>query len=276
MSLPSVSGAPSRRGVHENAKHKMLYARLKTNHTAVLIKKQAAGEQQQGHGGMVCVASFGRRAARPINAAPLPGSYAMGETVFFTGKTQRLGAAEVTVHTYQEGKVTRPAAREGQKNRRVCVALATGEVLECLLTSLCKTDPTAQPTSDDETPVVEEKTCRLCWGDEDDGRLVQPCACRGSAKWIHEHCLEQWRRTSPNRDAAHRCGQCMDEYRDGLSLEILSARLQAERAHGQRTSFTLSTLASTLQVFGKYLARIWRRGRAVVPGGAGCDTRDVR
>ena len=36
---------------------------------------------------------------------------------------------------------------------------------------------------------VEEKRCRVCLGD-DEGPLVQPCACRGSAKWIHEHCLE--------------------------------------------------------------------------------------
>ena len=82
--------------------------------------------------------------------------------------------------------------------------------------------------------VVEERTCRLCWGDEDDGPLVQPCACRGSAKWIHKHCLEQWRRTSPREDAAYRCGQCMDGYRDALSVELLSARLQVERTNGQR------------------------------------------
>ena len=36
---------------------------------------------------------------------------------------------------------------------------------------------------------AEERTCRLCWGDEDDGPLVQPCACRGSVKLIHKHCL---------------------------------------------------------------------------------------
>ena len=77
-----------------------------------------------------------------------------------------------------------------------------------------------------------EKRCRLCWGDEDDGPLVQPCACRGSAKFIHKHCLERWRRTSPKEDAAYRCGQCMDEYRDALSLELLSARLQEERTDG--------------------------------------------
>ena len=99
---------------------------------------------------------------------------------------------------------------------------------------------------------VEEKTCRLCWGNEDDGPLVQPCACRGSAQWIHVHCLEQWRRTSPRKDAAYRCGQCMDEYRDALSLELLSARLQAERTSGQATNFTLTRLARELQVQGKF------------------------
>ena len=91
---------------------------------------------------------------------------------------------------------------------------------------------------------AEEKQCRLCWGEEDDGPLVQPCACRGSAKFIHKHCLEQWRRTSPKEDAAYRCGQCMDEYRDALSLELLSTRLQAERTNGEGTVFTMNTLAT--------------------------------
>ena len=95
-------------------------------------------------------------------------------------------------------------------------------------------------------------TCRLCWGNEDDGPLVQPCACRGSAMWIHKACLEQWRRTGPREDAAYRCGQCMDHYRDALSLELLSARLQAERTSGQSTAFTLNTLALELQAQGKY------------------------
>ena len=71
----------------------------------------------------------------------------------------------------------------------------------------------------------EEKRCRLCYGGEEDGPLVQPCACRGSAKLIHKHCLEKWRRTNPQWDAAFRCGECKDEYRDALSIELLSARL---------------------------------------------------
>ena len=82
--------------------------------------------------------------------------------------------------------------------------------------------------------------------------LVQPCACRGSAKLAHSHCLERWRRESPKQDAAYRCGQCMDHYRDALSLELLSARLQTERASGQSTSFTLDSLANEMQAQGKF------------------------
>ena len=100
----------------------------------------------------------------------------------------------------------------------------------------------------------EEKRCRLCWGDAVDGPLVQPCACRGSAKWIHHRCLERWRRTSPRQDAAYRCGECMDEYRDALSLALLSARLQAERTNGEDTIATLNRFARELQAQGDLVA----------------------
>ena len=110
-------------------------------------------------------------------------------------------------------------------------------------------EPSEEPHAEEE---AEEERCRLCFGGEDDGPLVQPCACRGSAKLIHKHCLERWRRTSPREDAAYRCGQCMDEYRDALSIELLSARLQAERTDGQARNSTLSTLACELQTQGKY------------------------
>ena len=93
----------------------------------------------------------------------------------------------------------------------------------------------------------EEKRCRLCYGGEEDSPLVQPCACNGSMKWIHEHCLEQWRRTSTREDAAYCCGECRDYYHDALSLELLGARLQAERMAELDISPTLDTLAQELQ-----------------------------
>ena len=63
----------------------------------------------------------------------------------------------------------------------------------------------------------DEKACRLCRGGEDDGPLVLSCACRGSAKWIHKACLEEWQRTGSREDTADRCGQCKDEYDELLS-----------------------------------------------------------
>ena len=99
---------------------------------------------------------------------------------------------------------------------------------------------------------AEEERCRLCLGGEEDGNLVQLCGCRGSARLVHRHCLERWRRTSPNQDAAYRCGECKDEYRDALSLELLRARLQAERTGDGSIAFTLDRLAQELEDQGKY------------------------
>ena len=72
---------------------------------------------------------------------------------------------------------------------------------------------------------AEEETCWVCYAGEEDGPLVQSCACRGSMKWAHRACVEECRRTGEREDAAYRCGQCKDEYRDALSLELLRARL---------------------------------------------------
>ncbi len=105
---------------------------------------------------------------------------------------------------------------------------------------------------EEEEQEEEGERCRLCLGGEEDGPLLQLCACRGSARLVHRHCLETWRRTSDKEDAAYRCGECKDEYRDALSLELLSARLQDERAYGEGTPFTLYTLAYELQAQGKF------------------------
>lgn len=35
--------------------------------------------------------------------------------------------------------------------------------------------------------------CRICYGDHVQEKLVVPCACSGSMKWIHISCLNRWR-----------------------------------------------------------------------------------
>ena len=104
---------------------------------------------------------------------------------------------------------------------------------------------------------MEEKiACRICFSGEEDGPLVQPCACRGSSSWVHPQCLEHWRRTSTKVDAAYRCGQCQDEYRDALSIELLRDQLRAcRRRFGENDNSTAhckNTLGLQLLAQGKY------------------------
>ena len=75
----------------------------------------------------------------------------------------------------------------------------------------------------------EEKPCRLRWGNEDDGPLFQPCASgRGSAQWIHEHCLATELQAQGKYDEAEPL------YRKALEV--------AHETHGNRHPDTLSSI----------------------------------
>ncbi len=68
---------------------------------------------------------------------------------------------------------------------------------------------------------AEEKVCRMCFSSEhelgDDGmsigKLIAPCHCDGSMRYVHDTCLDQWRRKSAATEAARVCGQCHARYR---------------------------------------------------------------
>ncbi|KAH8835729.1 hypothetical protein DL96DRAFT_1666390 [Flagelloscypha sp. PMI_526] len=96
------------------------------------------------------------------------------------------------------------------------------------------------------------KRCRICLAseneidpDEDLGRMIRPCLCKGSIQYVHVKCLEQWRKSSPNNDSFFRCPQCHYAY-----------RFARTRVHGIATNpiivgtlsallFTLLTVASS-------------------------------
>src|SRR5205085_2770603 len=44
------------------------------------------------------------------------------------------------------------------------------------------------------------------------GRLISPCRCRGTMKFVHLHCLNSWRYASPNRRSVYQCDQCGYKY----------------------------------------------------------------
>ena len=72
-----------------------------------------------------------------------------------------------------------------------------------------------------------QRRCGLCLGDEERAPLWRACAClgRGSAKFVHADCLERWRAMGNAAEAQARCGQCYDEYRSTMSVDLLRVRL---------------------------------------------------
>jgi hypothetical protein len=55
--------------------------------------------------------------------------------------------------------------------------------------------------------------CRICLEEDEIENLISPCLCRGTSKYIHETCLNEWRTLSENRDNERICPQCKFEYK---------------------------------------------------------------
>jgi hypothetical protein len=66
----------------------------------------------------------------------------------------------------------------------------------------------------------DERTCRICLQDDDDDDddddephdLIAPCRCKGSSKWVHRHCLDQWRAVNRQDIAFSQCTECLFQY----------------------------------------------------------------
>ena len=62
--------------------------------------------------------------------------------------------------------------------------------------------------------------CRICLEEDIDTNLIYPCKCKGSTKYIHKNCLNEWRTTSENEDNFKRCELCHHEYKITQNLLI--------------------------------------------------------
>eukprot|EP00241_Pyramimonas_parkeae_P006171 CAMPEP_0114250160 /NCGR_PEP_ID=MMETSP0058-20121206/14548_1 /TAXON_ID=36894 /ORGANISM="Pyramimonas parkeae, CCMP726" /LENGTH=419 /DNA_ID=CAMNT_0001363795 /DNA_START=421 /DNA_END=1680 /DNA_ORIENTATION=+ len=68
----------------------------------------------------------------------------------------------------------------------------------------------------------EEHTCKICYENaetSDQGNLVRPCACRGSAAYIHIGCLKQWHMSLGNPTTL-RCPTCKQAYVGHVAIEL--------------------------------------------------------
>ncbi|TPX72895.1 hypothetical protein SpCBS45565_g00007 [Spizellomyces sp. 'palustris'] len=65
---------------------------------------------------------------------------------------------------------------------------------------------------------TDEKLCRICYSPAEDpdaaelGRLISPCKCKGTMKYVHIECLNEWRKVSRNRQSFYECDHCHYRY----------------------------------------------------------------
>ena len=61
---------------------------------------------------------------------------------------------------------------------------------------------------------IESKieTCRICLDDDDITNMISPCLCRGTSKYVHPFCINQWREMTTNPNARHQCLECNSDY----------------------------------------------------------------
>lgn len=108
-----------------------------------------------------------------------------------------------------------------------------------------------QPTTDIDESITAgiftpKANVRYVSEDPELGRLISPCMCKGSQRYVHEGCLQAWREASPLSDRNFwRCPTCLFEYR--------LARLKYGRWLSSkliRLLMTLSILVITVFVLG--------------------------
>ncbi|OMJ87809.1 hypothetical protein SteCoe_10370 [Stentor coeruleus] len=66
---------------------------------------------------------------------------------------------------------------------------------------------------------INEKLCRICFENANE-KLISPCLCKGTSKYIHEECLKQWLRYQSDTIFGSKCEICHHVY----SIEINSSK----------------------------------------------------
>jgi hypothetical protein len=67
------------------------------------------------------------------------------------------------------------------------------------------------------------RVCRICMEKSPKHKLIAPCKCKGTSKWVHRECVETWRRE--NKLAFLQCSVCKFEYELDLSVDWSKYRL---------------------------------------------------
>ena len=55
--------------------------------------------------------------------------------------------------------------------------------------------------------------CRICYDEEKNkNKLIRPCACDGTNRYVHRKCLDKWRHFVQDMPVRKRCSECKQKY----------------------------------------------------------------
>lgn len=74
-------------------------------------------------------------------------------------------------------------------------------------------EPTFHQDHTSSLPAAFQPEPRVTYESEDGGRLLRPCKCKGSQKYVHEECLSAWRMADPlQKRNYYECPTCRYRY----------------------------------------------------------------
>ncbi|KAI0885307.1 uncharacterized protein GGS22DRAFT_142111 [Annulohypoxylon maeteangense] len=120
---------------------------------------------------------------------------------------------------------TSPNANESKKHTRMCW--------------ICHDD--VEPTYEETGFLdgIRNRRPKRTYISEDGDRLINPCRCKGSVKYVHEGCLKLWMNENPN---AWKCGRCHYQYR-------MERMTWAQRIRSPIVALTLTMLILVITIF---------------------------
>lgn len=66
----------------------------------------------------------------------------------------------------------------------------------------------------------QDPFCRICHEDKSCGKLISPCKCKGTLRFMHEECLNKWMKVKIGSDCEI-CGSFMSVKRDNHLNEVI-------------------------------------------------------
>jgi hypothetical protein len=96
-------------------------------------------------------------------------------------------------------------------------------------------------------PQKRRAQCRFCLEIDEQTNLIAPCICRGSAKFIHNHCLMRWYTERPDKGLV--CGTCQETFTTHVLSKIEDIPFLHNYFLQYRLFFPLSSISLYHSVF---------------------------